>query len=145
MSRFAQALASYDAALALDNAHVKAFNNRGLVLQELGRLTEALSSFDRASTLDPRFAGSQANRAAVLLMSCEANGSIKKRGRRECEQTIRRGAAAGRKAPRRVATICHNSFSDFLFRVVRCFHGPPRALSVHFSVTPLERNANRTL
>jgi hypothetical protein len=38
----------------------------------------------------------------ALLEACLANGSIEKRGRRECERTIRRSAAAGAKYPRTV-------------------------------------------
>lgn len=37
---------------------------------------------------------------AVLLGACEANGSLKEHGRRECEQTIRRGLRHGAKTPR---------------------------------------------
>jgi tetratricopeptide (TPR) repeat protein len=53
LRRPAEALASYDAALALrpDSAHV--LYNRGTVLQSLGRHAEALASYERLLSLQP--------------------------------------------------------------------------------------------
>jgi predicted O-linked N-acetylglucosamine transferase (SPINDLY family) len=46
-----EALTSYDRAIELKRDYADAFNNRGIVLQELKRLDEALTSYDKAIEL----------------------------------------------------------------------------------------------
>ena len=50
---FPQALACFDQALRLDGTHYRALNNRGTVLQMLGRWTEAEAAFGQALTMAP--------------------------------------------------------------------------------------------
>lgn len=64
--RLEEALASYDAAVALDPGYAHAWCNRGVVLQALGLQDRALASFDRAIGLDPRDAMAHYNRALLL-------------------------------------------------------------------------------
>ena len=47
LERFEEAVASYDAALAIAAEHLGAINNRGTALRDLGRYEEALKSYDR--------------------------------------------------------------------------------------------------
>jgi tetratricopeptide (TPR) repeat protein len=65
LGRFAEALASYDSALALDSSYLPAWNNRGVVLKEMKRLEQALLSYDRALALKPDLAAVLTNRANV--------------------------------------------------------------------------------
>jgi tetratricopeptide (TPR) repeat protein len=74
--RVAEALASYDNAIALKPHFADAFNNRGLALQELKRIDEALASydspeeavasFDKAIALNPDYAEAFNNRGVTL-------------------------------------------------------------------------------
>jgi lipoprotein NlpI len=64
--RLGEALASYDAAVALDEAYAHAWCNRGVVLRALGRRDAALASYERALALDPQDAMAHYNRALVL-------------------------------------------------------------------------------
>ena len=64
--QFEAALASYDAALALDPDYAHAWCNRGVVHQALGRHDSALASYDRAIALAPRDAMAHYNRALLL-------------------------------------------------------------------------------
>ena len=63
LGRLAEALASYDSALALDSGFLPAWNNRGATLKAMNRLEEALLSYDRALALNPDLAIVQTNRA----------------------------------------------------------------------------------
>ncbi len=63
----ADALASYDLALALDPAHVAALANRGGALLALGRGDDALASYDRALALRRDRADLFYNRGTVLF------------------------------------------------------------------------------
>jgi tetratricopeptide (TPR) repeat protein len=65
LGRLAEALASYDSALALDSSHLPAWNNLGVILKEMSRLEEALLSYDRALALKPDLAIVLTNRANV--------------------------------------------------------------------------------
>jgi len=65
--RYAEALADYDAALALQADFAAAWNNRGIALHELRRYEEALASYDRALSLQPEFAVAWNNRGNTLL------------------------------------------------------------------------------
>jgi predicted O-linked N-acetylglucosamine transferase (SPINDLY family) len=53
LAQHLSALASFDAAVAIDPRFAAAFVNRGGVLERLGRLDEALASFDQAVSLAP--------------------------------------------------------------------------------------------
>ncbi len=66
LGRFEQAVAHYDAALALAPDYFEAFNNRGNALKELGRLDEALASYDAALRLNPAYAEAHMNRGIAL-------------------------------------------------------------------------------
>jgi tetratricopeptide (TPR) repeat protein len=66
LQRPAEAIASYDTALALQPELVEAHNNRGIALQRLQRTAEALASFDRALSLRPQSAELHNNRGNVL-------------------------------------------------------------------------------
>lgn len=64
--RHAEALASYDRALALRPDDPQLLSNRGVALYELGRSAEALASYDRALALQPGFAAVLTNRGNAL-------------------------------------------------------------------------------
>jgi glycosyl transferase family 25 len=64
--RLEDALACYDTALAADPGHLRALNNRGLMLHRLRRLDEALVCFERVLALTPSSAEAQFNRGSIL-------------------------------------------------------------------------------
>ena len=64
---FAEALASYDSALALRPDYVEALNNRGVTLWELQRFDEALASYDRALAVEPDYVEALSNRGNALI------------------------------------------------------------------------------
>jgi predicted O-linked N-acetylglucosamine transferase (SPINDLY family) len=66
MRRPAEALASYERALALEPSYAAAHNNRGVLLQESGRPLEALASYDRALAIEPGDPEFHRNRGSVL-------------------------------------------------------------------------------
>jgi tetratricopeptide (TPR) repeat protein len=66
LGRYAEAVASYEAALSLQPHLAEAYNNRGIALQQLQRSVEALESFDRALALQPESAEFHNNRGNVL-------------------------------------------------------------------------------
>jgi len=68
LQRHADALASYNRAVALWPGHAPLLNNRGNALLALGRKLEALAGFDRAIAADPHFADAHFNRANVLQL-----------------------------------------------------------------------------
>jgi len=91
------ALAAYDAALALDASYYEASCNRGNVLHELGHLGDALAAFTYALKIRPGFVLALTNRANILLqlavpkrLSCPAT--------RSCSviRNIRRASASWR-------------------------------------------------
>ena len=53
--RHAEALASFDRALAVRPDYAEALYNRGVTLQELKRFDEALASYDRALAVRPDY------------------------------------------------------------------------------------------
>ena len=66
---------SYDRFLATCARPGRAWNSRGLALQNLGRLDEALQSYRRAEALDPELAAARLNRGLChLLMQDFAQG-----------------------------------------------------------------------
>lgn len=66
LGRMAEALASFDTALALEPGYAAASFNKGNALRALGRLDDALQSYARAVTLRPDYMEAHHNRAAVL-------------------------------------------------------------------------------
>ncbi|MDI3308093.1 MAG: tetratricopeptide repeat protein [Acetobacteraceae bacterium] len=62
----AEALASFERAIALAPGFAAAHNSRGLALNELGRLQDALAAFDRAIAPQPGMADAHLNQGAVL-------------------------------------------------------------------------------
>jgi Flp pilus assembly protein TadD len=62
MSRFADALASVDRALAHQPNYAEAWNQRGIALQAMGRFDEAIASFDRATALKSALGAAYQNR-----------------------------------------------------------------------------------
>jgi tetratricopeptide (TPR) repeat protein len=66
LRRHLEALASFDAALAILPTHVEALNNRGATLEELNRYGDALASYDRALAIKPDYVDALNNRGVVL-------------------------------------------------------------------------------
>lgn len=66
LNRYAEALASYDRAVALKPGYANAHFNRGTVLKKLTRREESLASYDRAIALKPDHAEAFNNRGVVL-------------------------------------------------------------------------------
>ncbi|HTB44372.1 MAG TPA: tetratricopeptide repeat-containing glycosyltransferase family protein [Acetobacteraceae bacterium] len=66
LKRYAEALASYNRAVALWPGHAPLQNNRGNALFGLGRKLEALAAFDRAIRTAPDYAEAHFNRGNVL-------------------------------------------------------------------------------
>ncbi len=64
--RHAEALASYDRALAVRPDHPHALYNRGNTLRELKRFDEALASYDRAIAVWPDYPEAFSNRGSTL-------------------------------------------------------------------------------
>ncbi len=62
------AIAAYDAAIALAPDHVEAWSNRGNSLLILGRLGDALASYDRALALAPGYGAAWLGRAHALMI-----------------------------------------------------------------------------
>ncbi len=65
-SQFAQALAAFDQALALDSTNCTGWNNRANALCGLKRQAEALAAYDRAVALDPQYHQAWFNRGKLL-------------------------------------------------------------------------------
>lgn len=66
-SRWQEALAHFDKALALKADFPEALANRGVVLGRLGRLVEAVDSFAKALALKPDFAEAHYNNGNILF------------------------------------------------------------------------------
>ena len=66
LSRSAEALESYERAIALDPGYAPAHINLGHALRWAGRRSEALASYDRATDIDPGFHEALLGRAEVL-------------------------------------------------------------------------------
>ena len=64
--RFAEALANFDQATALDGSNPDTFNARGIALKRLRRFEEALASYDKAIALRPGYAEAFNNRGNAL-------------------------------------------------------------------------------
>ncbi len=65
--RFAEAVASYRQALALDSGHLRAAQNLGVALHQLGDLSAALDAYRQALTLDPGHARTRSNLGHLYL------------------------------------------------------------------------------
>ncbi len=66
IGRHADAMAAFDRAIAIDDSHSRAHNNRGSALQQQGRLPEAEASYRRAVELSPRESVPYVNLANVV-------------------------------------------------------------------------------
>ncbi len=66
LQRPADALASYDRAIALQPDHADAHYQRATVLAQLGRHAEAVAAYDQAIALRPDYAEAYSNRGVVL-------------------------------------------------------------------------------
>ena len=71
-----RALADYGATLTLDPDYVDALNNRGNLLNALGRPQDALNDLDRGVALAPRDPEMHANRAHALLLLDRAGEAL---------------------------------------------------------------------
>ena len=76
VGQLAEALAGYDAVLALVPAHVPSLNNRGIVLDRLGRHAEAVLSFEEALALDPKSPLALSNRGEALQKLMRADEAL---------------------------------------------------------------------
>jgi hypothetical protein len=65
-----EAIANYDAAIALNPRYADAYYNHGDALRELGCFDKALADYDKAIALEPNHADARFNRAVLYL----ANG-----------------------------------------------------------------------
>ena len=66
LRRYAEALATYDQAIAIKSDYADAFNNRGVSLLGLNRLLQALASYDKALAAKPGHAEALYNRGNLL-------------------------------------------------------------------------------
>jgi tetratricopeptide (TPR) repeat protein len=67
LGRFAEAVATYDAAITIRADYAGAYNNRGNALFCLGKHDAAIASYDRAIALKADFADAYYNRGTALL------------------------------------------------------------------------------
>ncbi|MEA5450846.1 tetratricopeptide repeat protein [Leptolyngbya sp. CCNP1308] len=65
-NQFAQALETFDQALALDSTYCTVWNNRANALCGLKRQAEALAAYDRAVALAPQYHQAWFNRGKLL-------------------------------------------------------------------------------
>ena len=73
---YAEALADYEQALALDAKPARTYFSKGSALGRLGRVDEALASLDRALELDPALVEARSDRAGIRLMKGDMKGAI---------------------------------------------------------------------
>jgi tetratricopeptide (TPR) repeat protein len=83
--RYAEALADYEQALALDPKPARTYFSKGSALGRLGRLDEALASMDQALELDPTLVEARSNRGGIRLMNGDLQGAIS-----DLDEAIRR-------------------------------------------------------
>ncbi|HET9950805.1 MAG TPA: tetratricopeptide repeat protein [Candidatus Eisenbacteria bacterium] len=73
---YGKALADYDKALAIDPTVAYAWNNRGMLLGDLGEGDSAIACFDRAIALRPGYEQAWNNRGGVKLKQGDLAGGI---------------------------------------------------------------------
>jgi tetratricopeptide (TPR) repeat protein len=66
MERYADAVTSYDKALAINPSNAEAWLNRGVALDYMGRYDESVASYDKALALQPNFTTARENREIAL-------------------------------------------------------------------------------
>jgi tetratricopeptide (TPR) repeat protein len=76
LGRLADAVASYDRAIALDPNNSQAHNNRGVVLIWLGQLTDAVASHERAIVLDLMKGDRHQSRGIALALLGELGDAL---------------------------------------------------------------------
>ena len=64
--RYAEAIDAYEKAIELDPRYAKAWNNKGLALDNLSKLDESIQVFEKAVEINPRYAEAWYNKGAVL-------------------------------------------------------------------------------
>lgn len=67
LGKHADAVASFDRAIALNPGHAEAYNNRGIALCNLSRFDDGIASFDRALAIKPDAADVLSNRGMALF------------------------------------------------------------------------------
>ncbi|MBI4125836.1 MAG: tetratricopeptide repeat protein [Deltaproteobacteria bacterium] len=65
LGRYAEEIADYDQALALNPKYATAYYNRGVAKGDIGRFAEAIADYDRALALDPKYATAYYNRGVA--------------------------------------------------------------------------------
>ncbi|MGH6800374.1 MAG: tetratricopeptide repeat protein, partial [Methylocella sp.] len=85
LGRPQDALAAYDAALALDPSYYEVSCNRGNILHELGQLEDALAACAYTLKIRPGFLPALTNRANILLQLGRAEEAIL-----SCDEVLRR-------------------------------------------------------
>ena len=106
LQRPAEALASYDKAIALKPDVAAAHNNRGNALKELKRPAEALASYDKAIALKPDVATAHNNRGNALreLQASRGSAGELRQGDR-AQARLRRGVQQSRQCAEGPASV----------------------------------------
>ena len=100
LRRFEEALASHDAALAIEHDHVKALTDRGVTLHDLKRFDEASASYDRAMALRPDHADAHFFKGLSTLVTGDfEHGWIEYEWRRSAGELRRKDAGRGTELP----------------------------------------------
>src|SRR5262249_27736458 len=74
--RFAEALQSYDSALALEPDQVGALTDRCVALAEMDRFDEALAAADQALRISPHVVAAHVNRGNALIKLARLHASL---------------------------------------------------------------------
>jgi predicted O-linked N-acetylglucosamine transferase (SPINDLY family) len=90
LTRFTDALKSYDRALKIRPEYAEALNNRGAALQALKRFDDALDSYQRALKIKPDYAEAHNNRGAILRQMKRLEEAL---GSYQCALNVRPGYA----------------------------------------------------
>lgn len=104
--RFAEALACYDRAVALDSRDPIAHLNRGITLQLLLRYGEAVSAYDQALVLAPHFAQGWNDRGVALQYAGQFDAALDSFHRAEALDSALAVAPLSR-------ALCHLLLGDF--------------------------------
>ena len=73
-------MASYDKALEIKHDAGPVLNNRGLVLEELGRYEEALANYEQAVRIKPDYHAAADNRRLLLQELDRSRNSLSSKG-----------------------------------------------------------------